>query len=181
MRRRSFLKTAAAAVPALGLHDLLTAETARTALHPVAPDEDRSGTAHATAFSTLLFKVLASETGGGLFLIEHQHMKHGGPPLHLHLAQEEWFYVMEGRVKFQVGEQQIELEPGGSVLAPRMVPHTFTAVGDTPARMMISFSPACQMEAFFREVNGGIPEHNRTALFARYGMRYVGPSPFAGG
>ena len=179
MRRRSFLKTAAAAVPALGLHDLIAAGSAAPALHPVAPGEDRSGSAHATAFSTMLFKVLPGETGGGVFLIEHQNMKAGGPPLHLHLAQEEWFYVMEGRVTFQVGEQRLEVAPGGSVLAPRMIPHTFTAVGDTPARMMIAFAPAGKMEQFFREVNGGIPEHGQAALFARYEMRYVGPSPFA--
>jgi len=182
MRRRSFLRTAAALMPALGLHDLLAAQTptspAAPALHALAPGEDRSGTAHATAFSTLLFKVLPGETGGGVFLIEHQHMKAGGPPLHLHLAQEEWFYVMEGRVAFQVGEQRIELAAGGSVLAPRMVPHAFAAVGDAPARMMIAFTPAGKMEPFFREVNGGIPGGDQSALFARYDMRYIGPSPF---
>jgi quercetin dioxygenase-like cupin family protein len=183
MRRRSFLKSAAAVIPAAGLHDMLSslahAETpaAPPALHPVPFGEDRSGSAHATAFSTLLFKVLPGETGSSLFMIEHQHLRAGGPPLHLHLAQEEWFYVIEGRVAFQVGEQRIELKPGESVLAPRMIPHTF-AGSETPARMLIAFTPAGKMEQFFRDTNGGIPEHDQDALFQHYDMRFVGPSPF---
>ena len=183
MRRRSFLKTAASILPAAGLHDLLAMPqpgppAPTSELHFVGAGEDRSGQAHATAFSTMLFKVLPAETAGALFLLEHQHMKHGGPPLHLHLAQEEWFYVMEGQVAFQVGEQRLTLKPGESVLAPRLVAHTFSAVSDTPARMLIAFSPACKMEQFFRDNNGGIPEHDRAALFARYDMKYIGPSPF---
>ncbi|HTB96448.1 MAG TPA: cupin domain-containing protein [Terracidiphilus sp.] len=183
MRRRSFLKTAAAVIPAAGLHEMLfsfahaEAPAEKRALHPVPFGEDRSGSAHTTAFSTLLYKVLPSETGGNLFLIEHQHLRAGGPPLHVHLSQEEWFYVIEGRVAFQVGEQRIELKPGESVLAPRMIPHTF-AGSETPARMLIGFTPAGKMEQFFRDTNGGIPEHDQAALFARYDMRYIGPSPF---
>ena len=34
----------------------------------------------------------------------------GGPPLHYHLAQEEWFYVMEGEVLFQVGDKRLTLK-----------------------------------------------------------------------
>ena len=184
MRRRSFLKSAAAVIPAAGLHDLLggfahaETPTPTPALHPVGNGEDRSGPPHATAFSAMLFKILPSETAGALFLVEHQHMHAGGPPLHLHLAQEEWFYVIEGRVAFQVGEQRLTLKPGESVLAPRLVPHTFSLVSDTPGRMMIAFTPAGKMEQFFCDTNGGIPPNDQAALFARYDMRYVGPSPF---
>lgn len=183
MRRRSFIKTAASILPAAGLHHLFAMPqpgppATTSELHLVTAGDDRSGSAHATAFSTLLFKVLPSETGGDLFLLEHQHMKPGGPSLHLHLAQEEWFYVMEGRVAFQVGEQRLTLKPGESVLAPRLVPHTFSALGETPARMMIAFTPAGKMEQFFRDTNGGIPLNGQAELFARYDMKYVAPSPF---
>lgn len=182
MRRRSFLKTAASLISAAGLHNLIPMARAQAAapdLHIVGAGQDRSGAAHTTAFSTLLYKILPSETADGLFLMEHQHMKPGGPPLHLHLAQEEWFYVMEGQVAFQVGDQRLALKPGESVLAPRMVPHTFSAVGPDPARMMIAYAPAGKMDQFFREANGGIPADGQAALFARYDMRYIGPSPFA--
>ena len=71
-----------------------------------------------------------------------------GPALHLHLSQEEWFYVMEGEVRFQVGERRMRLGPGESILAPRRIPHTFSAFG-SPAHMLIAFTPADKMEQYF--------------------------------
>src|ERR1700728_1832737 len=144
MRRRSFLKTVAAVAPAAGLQNFLVtlvhaqASTSppSSALHVVGAGEDRSGHPHSLGFSTILFKVPTSETAGGLFVIEHTHLLPGGPPLHLHLSQEEWFYVMAGEAVFQVGEQRVHLHAGDSVLAPRRVPHTFSSVGTTPGRMI---------------------------------------------
>ena len=75
-------------------------------------------------------------------------MPNTGPALHLHLSQEEWFYVMEGEVRFQVGDQRLQLGPGESVLAPRRIPHTFSATG-SPAHMLIAFTPADKMEQYF--------------------------------
>jgi hypothetical protein len=43
--------------------------------------------------------------------MEHTHLTHGGPALHLHLDQEEWFYVLEGEVAFQIGDQRLRLGP----------------------------------------------------------------------
>ncbi len=102
----------------------------------------------------------------------------GGPPLHKHLYQEEWFYVVEGRVAFQVGDQRMELRTGESVLAPRMIPHTFSSVSETPGHMLIGFTPAGKMEQFFRDTKGSIPTKDTAAWFSRYEMEYVGPSPF---
>jgi len=187
MRRRTFLRSAAAAVPALGLHDLLAAQQSTTQpatppsgqdLHVVGSGLDRMGQHHTQGFSSMLFKVMPSETGGGLFLIEHEDLKPGGPALHRHLYQEEWFYVMEGKVAFQVGDQRLQLHSGDSVLAPRMIPHTFSAVGETPGRMLIAFTPAGKMEQFFRDSNGPVPAKDAPAWFRRYDMEYMGPSPF---
>jgi mannose-6-phosphate isomerase-like protein (cupin superfamily) len=183
MHRRSFLKAATAAIPAIGLHDFLTAQapaqsaTTPPNLHVVAAGEDRSGHPHTLGFSSIFFKVSGTETGGRLFIIEHPHLVPGGPPLHLHLNQEEWFYVMEGEVAFQVGEQRLQLRAGESVLAPRLVPHTFSSVSATPSRMMIAFCPTGKMEQFFHD-----GESNPAALTAefmsRYDMEMIGPSPF---
>jgi mannose-6-phosphate isomerase-like protein (cupin superfamily) len=186
MHRRSFLQAAAAALPALGLHDLL-AETAACqspepapaplSLHVVADGEDRFGSPHSLGFSTVAFKVGTAETGGGLFVIEHTHLVPGGPALHLHLSQEEWFYVMGGQVAFQVGEQRITLSPGESVLAPRRVPHTFSSVAQT-SRLLIAFTPAGKMEAYMRDSEKAGPPADPAAWFRKYDMEYLGPSPF---
>lgn len=183
MQRRSFLKTAAAVIPCAGLHDVLaeyaSAETlSSSTLHVVGANQDRYDHPTPMGFSTLLCKVGTQETAGGLFLIEHKNLGAGGPALHMHLAQEEWFYVMEGRVAFQVGQQRLELGPGESILAPRRVPHTFAGSGPTPAHMLIAFCPAGKMEAYFHDIDGAKPPANPVEFLRRYDMEYIGPSPF---
>jgi mannose-6-phosphate isomerase-like protein (cupin superfamily) len=186
MKRRSFLKAVAVAAPAAGLQDFLVARAhaqapaspSPGALHVVLAGEDRSAHPHSLGFSSILFKVPTSETAGGLFVMEHTHLLPGGPPLHLHLNQEEWFYVMEGEVAFQVGEQRVHLHAGDSVLAPRRVPHTFSSVGTTPARMIIAFCPAGKMEQYFRDAEIARQHAGDADFMARYEMERVGPSPF---
>lgn len=151
---------------------------AADSLHVVGAAEDRFSQPIAMGFSTMLFKVVSNETAGGLFIVEHKNLLNAGPPLHLHVAQEEWFYVIEGKVVFQVGEKRFELGPGESVLAPRRVPHAFAGTGPDPARMLIAFSPAGKMEACFRDGNSPHTPAERGEYFRNYGMEYVGPSPF---
>jgi mannose-6-phosphate isomerase-like protein (cupin superfamily) len=187
MQRRSFLKAAASVVPAAGLHDLIAAQAiarvpaspSANALHVVGAGEDRFGQHHSMGFSSMLFKVSTTETAGGLFVIEHTHLTPGGgPPLHLHLNQEEWFYVMEGEVAFQVGEQRLRLRPGESALAPRRVPHTFSPVAATPSRMLIAFCPAGKMEQYFHDAETAGPSKFDADFMRRYDMELIGPSPF---
>ncbi len=185
MRRRSFLRVAAATVPTLRWHDLLAqAASAQaptsppTELHVVGAGEDRFGPPLSLGFSTLAFKVGTKESAGNLFLIEHRNLIPGGPPLHLHLSQEEWFYVVVGEVAFQVGEQRIHLHAGESVLAPRRIPHTFSAMGATPGRMLIAFCPAGKMEQYFLDAPKPNPGVSDAEFFRRYEMEVVGPSPF---
>jgi mannose-6-phosphate isomerase-like protein (cupin superfamily) len=183
MKRRSFLRGAAAVMPAAAVPELLLAEALGQAaapgsgeLHVVGASEDRFGHARSLGFSTFYFKVSGADTGGRLFLMEHQQMKAGGGPnVHLHWNQDEWFYVIEGEVAFVVGEQRLRLRAGESMLAPRKVPHTFSAVGPASARMMIGFCPAGKMEQYFLE-KGDPNAPVRSAAF--YELEDVGPSPF---
>ena len=183
MHRRSFLKAATAAVPA-GLHDFLAAQSSQAPstspeLHVVSAGGDLNGHPHTMGFSSILFKVSGSETGGRVFIIEHTHLMPGGPPLHLHFNQDEWFYVMDGEIAFQVGDQRLHLRAGESVLAPRLIPHAFSSVSPTvPSRMMIAFTPAGKMEQFFHDGESN-PSAALTAEFmSNYEMKFVGPSPF---
>jgi mannose-6-phosphate isomerase-like protein (cupin superfamily) len=186
MRRRSFLKAVAAAAPAAGMqHFLITQGLAQapaslpsSAIHVVGDGKDYSGHPHSLGFSSILFKVPTSETSGSLFVMEHTHLLPGGPCLHLHWNQEEWFYVMEGEVVFQVGEQRVQLRAGESVLAPRRVPHTFSSLGATPSRLLIAFTPAGKMEQYFRDAEMAKDAAGDAEFMERYEMERVGPSPF---
>lgn len=180
--RRSFLKTVAASmVPTAALHDLIAqvpaSPSAAPALHPVGSGEDRYGEKHTLGYSAMTFKVATAETAGNMFVIEHANLKPGGGPgFHMHFGQEEYFYVLEGEVAFQVGEQRLQLKAGESILGPRRVPHCFSAVGQ-PSRMLIAFTPAGMMEQFFRDTQKD-PKLIMDAEFnSRYGMKLVGPSP----
>jgi quercetin dioxygenase-like cupin family protein len=180
MKRRSFLKSAAALLPAAGLKDFAVAQAAPVSpeLHLVGAAQDRFGEAHSRGFSTILFKVATKDTGGDLFMIEHVNLTKGGPPLHLHLYQDEWFYVMEGEVLFQVGDTRKRLRAGESILGPRNIPHAFCGTGERPGRMLIAFTPARKIEEFFRAT--AIPSMPAldAEMFSKYEMKLVGPSPF---
>jgi mannose-6-phosphate isomerase-like protein (cupin superfamily) len=188
LARRSFLKSAASLLPVALIRSLEAQRPAqapvevpaipRAALHVVGAGHDRLGSTHSLGFSSLAFKVASSDTSGNLFVIEHTNLTPGtGPALHLHASQEEWFYVMEGAVVFQVGDQRVTLHAGESILAPRSVPHTFSATGP-PARLLIAFTPAGKMEQYFIDAVAH-PHLAATAEFMnRYEMQWIGPSPF---
>jgi len=137
----------------------------------VAAGKDRTGSPIAMGFSSLGFKVSGQQTDGRVFLMEHVGLaKGGGPPRHLHYEQEEWFYVLEGEVVAEVGEERVRLKQGDAVFAPRLLPHRFVYVAEKPGRLLIAFTPAGKMEAYFQDGHRFDPE-----FIAKYGMKYVGP------
>ncbi len=180
IQRRTFLKSAASMVPVAALHDLIAQSSAPVtpAVYPVPAGEDRTGHLHSLGFSHLAFKVTTSDTAGNLLVIEHTNLlPDTGPALHMHYGQEEWFYVMEGEVRFQVGDRRLRIGPGESILAPRRIPHTFSASG-SPAHMLIAFTPADKMEQYFNDA-AAHPELAPTKDFMnQYDMQWMGPSPF---
>ena len=127
---------------------------------------------------TIDFKVLSQETNGALLVIENVSNGKGGPPRHIHLAQEEWFYAVDGDFIVEVGDEQYHLLPGDSLFAPRNVPHVWAHVGDGIGRLLIAFQPAGRMEAFFDEmtrVTDPPASGQMQAIFEAHGMEMVGP------
>ena len=179
MNRRSLLKASPALLPAAGLKEFALAQAAAAPdfneIHVVGAGQDRFGEQHSSRFSSILFKASPHDTNGGLFIIEAANLVKGGPPLHFHPNQEEWFYVLEGEVLFQIGSDRKLLRSGEFVLGPRRIPHTYSSVGDKPGHMIIVFSPAGKMEEFFRATAVPNPPVVDAAFFRRYEMEIVGP------
>jgi quercetin dioxygenase-like cupin family protein len=72
----------------------------------------------------------AEQTGGAFGLIEHVIIPAGedsASPWHVHHAEDEAFYVVEGQMTFLCGEQKVEAGPGTFVYGPREIPHGFRA------------------------------------------------------
>jgi quercetin 2,3-dioxygenase len=109
-------------------------------------------------------KVSAADTERDIAVFESVGNAKGGPPLHVHAAQDEIFCIMEGAYLFQVGDEQFEAKAGDTLFAPRGVPHAFTKLGDEPGKMLITYQPAGQMEDFLRSpalTSSGPPPKNR--------------------
>src|SRR3954453_14829111 len=60
----------------------------------------------------------------------------GGPPPHVHSREEEGFYVLEGEITFQVGEERIIASTGTFANMPIGTPHSFKNEGGEPARLL---------------------------------------------
>jgi mannose-6-phosphate isomerase-like protein (cupin superfamily) len=142
----------------------------------VLADEDRFGADLRYLNGRFDCKLSAKDSGGDLCIYDTLRTTKGGPPLHYHHAQDEWFFVREGEFVFQVGEDVFRLKAGDSVFGPRNVPHAFVNVSDT-GRLMIVYQPAGAIEQFF--LNGSrLANPSPADLQAHYrahGLEIVGP------
>ena len=97
-----------------------------------------------------------------------------GPGLHYHDREDEWFYIIEGRVSFFMNGDWTELLPGDCVYSPRGSVHGFKNNTDQPIRVFINIAPA-GFEHFFAEVaeEWARPERDMgriTAISEKYGL-----------
>jgi quercetin dioxygenase-like cupin family protein len=86
----------------------------------------------------------------------------GGPPPHVHSREEEGFYVLEGEITFQVGDERIVASAGTFANMPVGVPHSFKNESDRPAKMLISVAPA-GLEQMFAEFGQPVATGTTTA------------------
>ena len=121
------------------------------------------------------FMIDGAESGGGFSLVEHPMSPRAlAAPLHRHTREDEYSYVLEGRVGALLGDEVVEGGPGDLIFKPRHQWHTFWNAGDEPARILEIISPA-GFERYFAEVTelGGsrkaTPEQLR-AIAERYGL-----------
>jgi quercetin dioxygenase-like cupin family protein len=124
----------------------------------------------------IVFKVRGGQAGGGMLTFETVVPPGEGPPLHTHANEDETLYVLEGDVRFKLGDELRSGSPGSFAFIPRGTPHTWQNAGAAPARMLIHFAPA-GMERFFEgfaALESSGPDAFAAAA-ARAGMEVVGP------
>src|SRR3954469_19286390 len=82
------------------------------------------------------FMIDTEEThDGGFSLVEHPMPPHAlAAPLHRHTREDEYSYVLEGRVGALLGGEVVHGKPGDLIFKPRDQWHTFWNAGDEPAR-----------------------------------------------
>lgn len=98
--------------------------------------------------SVLSLKITADQSRGALTVLEGT-VEYGGPPLHVHDAEDEAVVVLEGELTYQVGDERGVLTAGGFLWFPRQVPHAIASLSGSPARFLTIATPS-GIEEFFR-------------------------------
>jgi quercetin dioxygenase-like cupin family protein len=120
-------------------------------------------------------KAGGEDTSGGYCLIEVPLSPGEGPEPHIHEAEDEAFFVLEGEEVFQLGSDEVSLGVGAFVFVARGTLHTHRNASDRPSRTLAIFTPA-GIERFFPEraalqARGGSAEE-LAALRERFHIRY---------
>src|SRR3954451_9477946 len=115
----------------------------------VTPDQAREGFLGSIG---VRFMIDGADAGERLSLVEHPMSPRAlAAPLHLHTREDEYSYVLEGRMGALLGDDVLEAGPGDLVHKPRGQWHTFWNAGDVPCRILEIISPA-GFERFFAEL-----------------------------
>jgi len=121
------------------------------------------------------FLVDGATSDGRFSIVEHPMSARAiGAPLHRHAREDEYSFVLEGRMGALLGEHVVEAGPGDLVFKPRNQWHTFWNAGDEPARILEIISPA-GFERYFAELvalggSRAAPPEALRALGARYAL-----------
>lgn len=133
--------------------------------------------------------VAGAETGGALGVSLVTQPPGIATPLHVHSREAEAFFVLDGSLSYQAGEDLHHLTGGSFIYLPRGVPHAFRITGDRPARLLAMVVPGGLL-ALYDEVGMPAPEHRLPGadgvpidveigrwneVGPRYGLQVVGP------
>lgn len=94
------------------------------------------------------------ESGNALMQLEATVAVGGGPPAHVHIREDETFYVVSGNLEILVGEKIYNAKAGDFVYIPKGTIHRFKNVGGAPSVQLVTITPtgATGLEGFFQEV-----------------------------
>ena len=109
------------------------------------------------------YVVPSDQTDGRFALIEHTiPPRRLAAPMHTHKHEDEYSYVLSGRMGAMVGDEVIEAGPGELVIKPRGIPHAFWNAGEEEVRLLELISPG-GFDRYFAEIapllaGGGPPD-----------------------
>jgi mannose-6-phosphate isomerase-like protein (cupin superfamily) len=147
---------------------------------------DKEGAAYWFVGALLQRKAGGAETDGKFALLDQTMPPGYAVPRHIHLDEDEAWYLLDGSMTFYCGEHVIEAAKYGWVFAPRGVPHTFK-VGPAGARALTFAFPSTFAD-FVAEMGEPAPQlavpppvpvdqHRLAEVAHRYGIEIVGPPP----
>lgn len=182
MNRRLFLR-----LPLVAAALASTRSAIRSALAQVVPSHrekvwvkagaDRDNQPFNFVGATFQVKVSGKDNEGRFVIFDTLRPEKAGPPLHLHLDCDEWFFVRDGEFKVRAGDEILYLKAGDSLLVPRNMPHAFVKTSEGVARLIVMHQPAGTMEEYFRAASL-LPDQSpesRRKLAEQHSIRFLGP------
>ena len=132
-----------------------------------------------------LVKATGKETGGAFGLIEQLLPAGSGSPYHVHRAEDETFYILEGMATFISGDRVLKVTGDSYIFLPRDIPHGFRV--EVQTRLLVLTTPA-GFERFVIEMSepakkltlppAGTPDIQKlVSVAAKYGIEILGPLP----
>ncbi len=126
----------------------------------------------------LIFKVTGEDTNGAFDYFIVEVAPHGGPPLHVHHAQEEIIHVLKGHFKIRIGGSIFYLKEGGFAYLPSKVPHAFLNLTDEVGEIIVVYTPGGG-HRFYEELGplsrSASPDRQKiAAVFEKHGMTLLG-------
>lgn len=157
MKRRNFILTTITTLPMIACSTQDEEETVRPGIgFKVRNGDARFGEHYkmkGVTLNNLDIKISGKDTNNDIAVFEQTGLTpNGGPPLHIHPYQDEWFYIVEGEYRFQLGDDSYDMKAGDTIFLPRKVQHAFIQLTEK-GKMIVSYLPAGKMEAFFKVTN----------------------------
>ena len=119
------------------------------------------------------FMVWSEESGGGFSLVEHPIPPRTlAAPLHRHSNEDEYSYILEGRMGALLGDSVVHADAGTLVFKPRHQWHTFWNAGDGPCRILEIISPGGFERLFEEAAEPRETAAGETPLDTRYGIEF---------
>jgi len=118
-------------------------------------------------------KASVSSTAGGFTLIESHTA--GGAPWHVHIREDEYFYVVEGEIVVWCGKEEFHAGPRSFVFLPRGVPHAWDVKSAGKATVLMMTVPA-MLDEFLREFHAANPDQRNTVA-QKYGLTFFASRP----
>lgn len=119
------------------------------------------------------FLISGAESGGGFSLVEHLLPPRTlAAPLHRHSREDEYSYVLEGRIGAIFEGHESIAQVGDLIRKPRGEWHTFWNAGDQPARILEIISPGGFEQAFrdMHALGDALGPAEMAAIAARFGV-----------
>ena len=96
--------------------------------------------------------VRSDRTDGRFAMLEHTLAPRAlGAPMHTHRNEDEYSFVLSGRMSAMVGDEVVDAGPGELVVKPRGVPHAFWNAIDEETRVLELISPG-GFEQYFADL-----------------------------